>query len=452
MMTSSIHLSKELLEAVAEGRVEPELILEILFDHLQDRCRICREELRKWVAWRKVRSTPAGAAGVLRALSLLLDDLPAVVQDRERERRRAAQAFAELRRLSHRERLERHEGDLLRYGGTALATLCLEEVRRHLPDRPRAAWEWAVMADRTALWHVSSAEGPRARTLLALALAHQGNALRALEDFAAAEECFAEATIEVQGGRVTDLQVLAEIHCLEGSLHRSMRRFNAARRCLVRAELLYRVLRDGTLQGRTLLCLSTLYQTMGDFRRALRAAEEANTRLPADTDPRLRLAVQHNRADFLADLGRHVDAAEFLEDARPLYELFDDAWTRLRLAWLEGKIARGLGEVERAEERLRAARDGFAAEGSAYDAALVSLELALLYLDEGRTDPVRELAREMVATFRSLGIRREAVMAAALFAEVAERERVSVELVGRLAVFLRQSRGGGPVPAFQSES
>jgi len=47
-------------------------------------------------------------------------------------------------------------------------------------------------------------------------------------------------------------------------------------------------------------------------------------------------------------------------------------------------------------------------------------------------------------------VRREALAAAALFAEAAERERVTAGLVARLALYLRQSQGPGPLPAFET--
>jgi hypothetical protein len=86
------------------------------------------------------------------------------------------------------------------------------------------------------------------------------------------------------------------------------------------------------------------------------------------------------------------------------------------------------------------ARDGFAGRDNGYDAALVSLELALLYVDQGRTGEVKELARAMVPIFRAQDVHREALAALAVFLEAASREQVSRELVECLADYLRQAR------------
>jgi len=447
----TVHLSKELLDAVAAGRLGPGLLQKLLFEHLADRCPECGDALLAWAGWRRVRGTPRGAAGIVEALKLLLAEVPEAGQAALETRERARLDLATLHPLSHRERLARIDRAVEPFRGPELAALCLEEARRSLPAHPRRAWEWAVVAEQAALWTRGPRGVERADALAAVAVAHQGNALRALERFRAAGERFARAEELVRLGGVTDLSALAEIHCLEASFHRALRRFEASEQCLLQGVLLYRVAEEVDKEARTLVKLATLYQAQGWAARALEAVEHAETALaalPKAADPRLLLAAQHNRARFLCDLGHHVDASEVLERARPLYDLYDDPWTRLRLAWLEGTIARGRGEVKRAEERLRTAREGFLAEESAYDAALVSLELAALYLDEGRTAAVRRLAREMVGTFRFLGVRREALAAAALFAEAAERERVTARLVARLALYLRQSQGPGPVPAF----
>ncbi len=64
-----------------------------------------------------------------------------------------------------------------------------------------------------------------------------------------------------------------------------------------------------------------------------------------------------------------------------------------------------------AEDHFLAARDGFLAVGVPYDAALVSLELALLYAEQKRLPELESLARELLCIFASRGIEREAIAA-----------------------------------------
>jgi hypothetical protein len=125
---------------------------------------------------------------------------------------------------------------------------------------------------------------------------------------------------------------------------------------------------------------------------------------------------------------------------RPLYRDFTDAWTQNRRKWVKGKIVRGLGQSNQAESLFLAARDGFVAEGIPYDTALVSLELATLYAEQGRTADLKRLAEEMLPIFSSLHIHREALAALAFLRQAVEAERASLEVVSRVASYLRRAQ------------
>jgi hypothetical protein len=74
------------------------------------------------------------------------------------------------------------------------------------------------------------------------------------------------------------------------------------------------------------------------------------------------------------------------------------------------------------------------------DAALVSLELAALHAEAGRTAEVKELAREMVAIFKAQKVHREALAAVLVFRRAAVRERVTADLAREVASFLSRAR------------
>jgi hypothetical protein len=67
-----------------------------------------------------------------------------------------------------------------------------------------------------------------------------------------------------------------------------------------------------------------------------------------------------------------------------------------------------------------------------YDAALSSLELAVLYLEEGRTGEVKTVALEMGEIFKSQGIAREALASLKLFFEAAQKETATVTLARKV--------------------
>lgn len=435
-----IHLSRHLLIALEKGTVSGELVRRELVRHLAARCSTCASELRRWNAWRRLRSTDSCATGVARALDMLLPHAFRTAREAEEEWTKAKRDFATLRALPPGNLFGRIDRARTRFRGGRLAELCLRECRASLPDRPRCALRWAEAAERIV--SRGRAGGRRAQdgARLVLALAHQGNAHRVLDDLSHSEALFAAADRLVREAGVTDLRAVAELSFLQASLDRARRRFERAEEHLDRAALLYRVLNDRDRLVQTTLARGSLFHAAGHLERALEATARAAESLPPDANPRLHLTVRHNLGDTLCELGRFTEAQEILEEARHLYELFDDPWTACRLAWLEGKIARGRGHRAVAEERLRAARRGFVAAGSAYDAALVSLELAALHLELGHTLEVQRLAREMVSTFRALGAHREALHAARLFAGAAARERVSLGLVARLGRYFHHAR------------
>jgi hypothetical protein len=100
--------------------------------------------------------------------------------------------------------------------------------------------------------------------------------------------------------------------------------------------------------------------------------------------------------------------------------------------WLEARVAAGCGREEDAVMTLEEVRQVFTAESLPYDAALSSLDLAVLLLGKGETASVRELALEMGWIFTDKGIHREASAAFGLFLEAAKREAATVELVRRV--------------------
>jgi hypothetical protein len=82
-----------------------------------------------------------------------------------------------------------------------------------------------------------------------------------------------------------------------------------------------------------------------------------------------------------------------------------------------------------------------------YDAALVSLELAVLYLEDGRTAEVRELALEMAWIFKIQKIAREALAALRLFCDAAARDAATVDLARQVWAEVDKLSRLGPRPA-----
>ena len=93
-----------------------------------------------------------------------------------------------------------------------------------------------------------------------------------------------------------------------------------------------------------------------------------------------------------------------------------------------------------AERDYLATREGFISQGIGYDAAMVSLDLAVLYLRQGRTAEVRQLAEEMLPLFEAQDVHREALATLSLFLEAARQDQLTVDMALEAAASLRSAR------------
>ena len=290
----------------------------------------------------------------------------------------------------------------------------------------------------------------RIADLRARAWAFVGNARRLRSNFQGAEEAFGQAYQQLKKGTRDGLERAIFLD-LKASLHRAQRRFDEALRLLQRAVDLFLTHGERHRAGRSLVNVSTVHHYAGDLEAAISSLHQALPLIDPEREPRLLLCARHNLVDYAAGLGRFLEAQRLYRDARPLYRSFNEPWVQNRRRWVRGKIARGLGQLQRAETQFLAAREGFVAEGIPYDTALVSLELALLYAEQGRTEDLKRLAAEMVPVFASRHIHREALAALTFFRQAVETERAGAELVARVAAYLRRAEGDPGLP-FESES
>ncbi|MEM7049702.1 MAG: hypothetical protein AAF604_08585 [Acidobacteriota bacterium] len=321
-----------------------------------------------------------------------------------------------------------------------LAELLLDRSRARSFDDPVRA---EILA-RLGLQVIEVLEGDSQELALkedlrARGLAYLANSLRMRSDLEAAEALLVQADEALRFGTGDPLEK-ARILELTATLRKDQRRFDEATHLLQRAIRRYRSADETHRAGRALISKASLHRAIGAPEKATEVLREAVEYLDAAREPRLRLCARHNLADYLSDLEKHLEARAVLREARPLYEQFPDAWTQRRRLWVEGKILRGLGQLDEAEGRLLEARRGFLDQEIVYDAALVSLDLASIYAQQGREADLRRLAREMLPIFQDRQIHREARIALSYFRQAAEVDLVSPQLVRRVHLYLRQSR------------
>ena len=372
----------------------------------------------------------------------ILDRAERLLADREqalaKERAAAPGLFVELMKLTpERQRLLIRNS--LRFRTWGLCELFLERCIETTGQEPAAAEELALLALEITTHLGSAYRTSLVHDIQARGWAYLGNTRRVRSDFSGAETCFLKADACLKQGTRDPIE-LAIFLDLKASLRRAQRRFDEALGLLRRAYAIFRRAGHAHRAGRCLVKMDSIHCYAGHPERGIPLLYQAIEMIDADRNPRLELCARHNLIDDLADTGRYLEAQKLYRDTRSRYRSFPDEVTQLRRKWVKGKISLGLGRPAQAERLLLAARDGFIAEGMAYDAALVSLELAILYAREGRIADLRRLAQEMLPIFSSLQIHREALAALAFLRKALDAEQASSELVSRIARFFRRAQ------------
>jgi tetratricopeptide (TPR) repeat protein len=127
----------------------------------------------------------------------------------------------------------------------------------------------------------------------------------------------------------------------------------------------------------------------------------------ASQEPRLELCARHNLALFLNDAGAPQEALAILEMSRPLYAVFGDRQTQLLLHWLEGRLARSLGDLAEAEAVLQKVIAEFAQRGMHYEQTIAAIDLAQIYSLRGNYEAAVRLATEFLPVLESWGMHAE---------------------------------------------
>ncbi len=298
--------------------------------------------------------------------------------------------------------------------------------------------EEAEAADAVEKGQLDLLDGLRAR-----AWAQLGNALRIGADLEGAGSAFdAAETVLAANPRIGLLDV-ARVLDLRASLCRDLRQLQAAGRLLDRVIGIYRRLGQSNLLGRVLNQKAMVLAEAGDARSSMALLRRALDLLDPREDPRWFLTVRHNLICTLLADGRPREAFALLFHTRPLYLRMGDRMNLLRLRWVEGAVAQALDRLEQAEAAFREVREAFVELGIAYDAALVTLDLAAVYARQGRTAEVRRLAEEMMLFFEARQIHREAMAAFLFFCDAVRVEQGSAAMLRvaqDVAAFLKQAR------------
>lgn len=323
----------------------------------------------------------------------------------------------------------------------------IETSREETSRNPALAEELAKLAlDLSEHLDAASYGVEAIEDLKARAWAYLGNAHRVRFELREAQNALDRALSHLRQGTREPWELAVWLD-LKASLLRSQRRFDEAMRLLKRALVLFLAVGDRHRAGRTLISMDNVHHRAGQPEKGIPLLYQALDLIDPEQDPRLLFSAKHNLIDNLVDAGRHMEAQRLLAQSRALYRRFDEPAFRNRRRWVEGKIARGIGQPERAEELLLKARAGFQEQDAAYEVALVCLELAGLYAEQGRTAEMKQLAEGMVPIFSSRQIHREALAALALWCQAVQSETAGAELAAQVASAIKRGREEQMSPA-----
>jgi transcriptional regulator with XRE-family HTH domain len=350
-------------------------------------------------------------------------------------RQQARFLWQRMRKLSPSQRRSLVEKDRELRSWALCELVCKESIKAAADNADRArelaelALSIADLAPGTESWR---------QRLQGYAWAHVGNARRVGGDLPGAEKAFGRAGKLWEMGEEGDPGILdeAQMLSLEASLRIDQCRLAEATVLLNRALLI----EQGSLRSHLLIQKARLLEWAADFEGALAALGQAASLMSGNEEPRLLWLLRFNPVVNLCHLGRYAEAEALLPGARAFTVQLGNELEGLRLHWLEGRIAAGQGKTENAIIALSRVREAFVARGIVYDAALATLELAVLYLEQGRTMEVKMLARQMAPIFQIQGVHREALAALKLFCEAVEKEAVTVELARRIMDYLYRAQ------------
>jgi len=305
-------------------------------------------------------------------------------------------------------------------------------------DNPAQAVQLARLALATVdTLSPDSLGAERIADLRCQAYAALGNACRVADDLPAAEKFIEEALSWYAEGTRDEL-LLARLADFQASLYTDQRRLALASAVLDTAYAIYHARGEDHLAGRALISKGIYTGYANDPEGALRLLNEGLARIDTRSDPDLTLRAIHSMAWFMVDVGRFRDAQLLVRQNFWRYERSSHQADLLRLRWLEGRAAAGLGDLDLAERALLEVKERFEASGQRYNAALAALDLAVVYLRQGRAADTQTTVIKASDTFLNLRIGREALSAVLVLQSAFKQELMAQALLEKAVQFLRR--------------
>jgi tetratricopeptide (TPR) repeat protein len=356
----------------------------------------------------------------------------------EREREVAAREVAAVLDGDRRLLSTLPPGDAAGARGWARAEALLGHVERFRTESPARALGVAQLAVATAA-RVDPEAHPTGQVadLRCRAWAELGNAQRLVGDLAEAERSLIAAQEHWEEG-TADPGLAADLLDRGASLLIDQRRFAEAEEFLGRLVAFRRAAKQPSLVGKALVLQGIAAVYREDPQEARRRFWAALDALDPAADGRLIFIAFHNLVDCEILLERFEEARRAQEALASLYLRHAGEMDLLKRRGQEGKIAAGLGDLAAAEEIFRENRAAYERHGMPFYVALADLDLAAVWVRQGRFAEVYEAADQLVGSFSALGIGREALASFLLLRDAARTEQATTALVRAVAAQLER--------------
>jgi hypothetical protein len=406
------HLPRTTLEALLERRPGPGAQAAV---HLLA-CSQCKAEF--------LALSPSRAGAMLESLADLvpLAELverhgPEVVRETEEEFRRARSRALWLSELSPYQRRQVIRADIAPPVPLAAAILPL------LPDLIQDSPEEVVDLCRVGL-DAMAPEGFEVNSksrasLMAELEANLANAFRVLSRLPDAKQHMDRALRLCD--ETPDDHVRGRVLLLASKLAINSRDFASAFEFAELARWHYERIGDREGQDRVDLAEAVASFFRADFPLAISSAE----RLAYDqaVDKATRLAATFVLVKALVFTGAAFNTGALLSQLNELAKSFSSRNLDVQLSWLKGLIVGRLRDPDVGEALIARARDYYLEKEILYDAALATLDMAMVRFEAGHYDHAARHAAGIVDAFAASGIHREALIALRYFQEaVAKKE------------------------------
>ena len=420
------HLDTDLLDHYAAGTREPEDVVQTLLEQLSAHCPGCRARIGGWKR-RKSRCLPTTA-------SRLFDEVA------EQGRRgapatltTALQRLDDLLGLPDEARLEALEQQPSRYVSRLVVRAGLMEIEKSFPQAIQRVADLLDLMQHVLRLAEGQVEERFRVAAVAVAAAWRVRLHVVLSNYGVAERWSREARSLLPQVGDTRARALVDEHT--AYLRMFQGRSEEAVQLLAVAVKRYQRIRDPLRAGRSLLQLASVQRRLGDLPLSLDLTVAAEQSFPPATFDRL--CAQMQRALVLCDLGEFTAALDLLHEHRRQLDAFADVPSvPLRRQWLEGRARFGLGQPGAALACLEAARGHALAARRLYDAALVSLDMALIHLERDDRRALRREAEAILPILASEDLPQETAAALGLYHEALASDRLEHGLVRDLGTFL----------------